>query len=372
MLVICRKTTYICDMIRTFKRKLILGKEKENRIRSWIGACRVVYNLGLEIKIASWKGKSINVSCFELMKQLPELKKEFEWIKDVPAQSLQAALERLDKSYQSFFKGAGFPKWASKRSYKSIHLKSISVSNNIVTIPKMGKVRMFKDKLISGVPKTAQIIIEPNGIFICIQCELPDSKLCGENQASIGIDMGIANFCILSNGETFGNPRHFVKYERKLKTANRSLSRKEKGSNCWKRQAKQLSKLHHTIGNVRKDFLHKVSTQIAKSYSIIYVEDLNIRNMSKNKHLSKHILDCGWGMFRTMLEYKTNVVRVDPKYTSQICNSCGCKDAKSRISQSEFVCASCGLSSNADVNAAKNIESRGTALARQRKALAYA
>jgi putative transposase len=110
--------------------------------------------------------------------------------------------------------------------------------------------------------------------------------------------------------------------------------------------------------------LHKTSTQIAKKYALVYVEDLNIAGMSKNRHLSKHLLDCGWGLFRTMLEYKTNVVKVNPKYTSQTCFCCGAKDAKSRVSQSEFVCTNCGAASHADVNAAKNIMCRGAALVR--------
>ena len=322
------------------------------------------------MKISAYKSLGKNVSSFDLMKQLPEVKKDYPWIKDVPSQSLQSVFDRLDKSYQSFFKGAGFPKWASKKTYKSIHLKSVSVSEHTVIVPKMGSIRMFKDALLKGTPKTAQIIIEPTGIFICIQCEMPDYKLGGENQAATGIDMGISYFCVLSNGIMIDNPKHFAKHERRLRIANRSLARKKKGSNSWIKQAKKLARLHHTTGNVRKDFLHKISTEIAKSYSVIYVEDLKIRNMSKNRHLSKQILDCGWGLFRTMLEYKTNVIKVDPKYTSQTCNSCGEKDAKSRVSQSQFVCTNCGTVSNADINAAKNIMSRGAALVRQRSALA--
>ena len=188
----------------------------------------------------------------------------------------------------------------------------------------------------------------------------------------IGLDMGISHFVIDSNGNFVSNPKHFKKYEDKLRIENRSLSRKKKGSNRWKKQAKKLSLLHHKIASVRKDFLHKESTVIAKNYRTVYLEDLNIKNMSKNKNLSKHILDCGWGMFRIMLEYKTNVIRVNPKYTSQTCNECGEKDAKSRLSQSEFVCISCGHVSHADVNASKNILSKGIALNRKREVLACA
>jgi putative transposase len=240
-----------------------------------------------------------------------------------------------------------------------------------VIIPKMGSVRMFKDAPIIGNPKTAQIVLEPTGLFICIQCETADQTLSSESQA-IGIDMGISHFCISSDGTMVENPRHFLKHERRLRRANRSLARKKKGSNSWKKQAKQIARLHHRIGNVRRDFLHKTTTQLARKYSLVYLEDLNIQGMVKNPRLSKHILDSGWGLFRTMLQYKTQVVKVPPKHTSQTCHVCGVKDARSRISRSQFVCTSCGHVSHADVNAAKNILSLGEALVRKREAIACA
>lgn len=362
-------------MIRTYKRKLLLNKEQSNRIASWVGACRVIYNLGMEIKIAAYKATGKSVSSYDLMKQLPELKKEYDWIKDVPSQTLQSSLDRLETSYKNFFrnfkKGAGYPKFATKRKFKSILFKSVSVNGSFATLPKIGSLKMFKDSEIKGTPKTAQIVIEPTGFFICIQCENVPVKFVSENQ-TIGLDMGISHFCIDSNGGLIENPRHFKKYERTLRIENRSLARKKKGSKSWVRQSKKIARLHHTIGNVRKDFLHKESTKIAKGNSIVYMEDLNIKSMSKNKNLSKHILDAGWGMFATMLEYKTTVVRVNPKYTSQTCNECGTVDSKSRLSQSEFVCTNCGFISNADVNAAKNIKRRGTALDRKREPLGCA
>jgi putative transposase len=184
--------------------------------------------------------------------------------------------------------------------------------------------------------------------------------------------MGITNFAIASNEQFISNPRHFKKYERQLRIENRSLSRKVRFSNSWRKQAKRLGLLHHKIANVRKDFLHKQSTQIANEYATVYMEDLNIKSMSKNRKLSKHILDAGWGSFRIMLEYKTKVIAINPAYTSQTCNACGEKDNVSRISQSEFVCTSCGHIAHADINAAKNIKRIGEALVRQREALACA
>ena len=359
----------------TYKRKLKLTKAQEERISSWIGACRVVYNLGLEIKIASWRNR-ISVSKYDLMKQLPTIK-DIEWIKDVPSQSLQQALDRLDTSYKNFFrtchKGGGFPKFANKRKYRSILFKEVSVNKNIVELAKIGELKMFKDSEIKGTPKTATIIKEPAGYFICIVCDNVQRDIqCHDESQVVGIDMGVAHFCIDSNGNFIENPKHFKQYERKLRIENRSLARKKKGSSNWKKQAKRLSLLHHKIGNVRKDFLHKESTKLAKKHNTVYVEDLKINNMVRNHNLSKHILDCGWGMFRVMLEYKTNVVKINPKYTSQTCSVCGCIDAVNRISQSEFKCKQCGHTENADVNASKNIMSKGIALIRQREAVACA
>ena len=371
----------------TYKRKLKLSKIQEDRLNSWIGTCRFIYNMGLEIKKEAWKNKQANVSMYNLMKQLIEIK-HHDWIKDVPSQSLQNSLERLDSSYKNFFRtfkiGGGFPKFKSKKTYNSIlfkqngltrEVKSIELtSKNTIKLPKIGQLTFFKDKTpIIGKIKTVTIIKEPTGYFICIVCDEVSKNISNTNESQvIGIDMGIANFCVDSNGNLIQNPRYFKMYEAKLRIENRSLARKKRLSSRWKKQVKKLGLLHHKIANVRKDFLHKESTIMAKKYHIVYLEDLNIKNMSKNKNLSKHILDCGWGMFRTMLEYKTNVVRVDHKYTSQTCNECGKKDAKSRLSQSEFVCSGCGHISHADINASKNIMSKGIALNRKREALACA
>lgn len=361
----------------TYKRKLKLTTEQENRLFSWIGACRVVYNLGLEIKQTAWRNKQENVSGYDLMKQLPDLK-DIEWIDDVPSQSLQNAIERLEFSYKNFFRtyseGGGFPKFASKHRYKSILFKKVEIlENNIVKLPKIGTLRLFKDSEIKGNPKTATIIKEPTGFFICITCDNIDKNISNSDESQvIGLDMGVSYFCINSSGNFYVNPRHFKKWERKLRIENRSLSRKVKGSNRWKKQKRKLARFHHKIANVRKDYLHKLSTELASKYHTVFIEDLRIKNMVRNKHLSKHILDCGWGMFKTILEYKTNVVKLNPKYTSQTCNSCGCIDSKNRLSQSEFVCTTCGHVDNADVNASKNILSKGIALIREREALACA
>jgi len=260
MQLACAKALFV---MLTYKRKLKLTKVQEERISSWIGACRLVYNMGMEIKKETYKNKQINVSGYDLMKQLTEIK-DTEWIADVPSQSLQNSLERLDRSYKNFFRtfksGGGFPKFKSKKNYKSILFKSAELKqDNKIKIPKIGELNFFKDKSsIIGKIKTAQIVIEPTGFFICIVCDEVSKNVSNSDESQvIGIDMGIAHLVIDSNGNFISNPKHFKIYERKMRIENRSLSRKKKGSSRWKKQSKKISLLHHTIANVRKDFLHK-------------------------------------------------------------------------------------------------------------------
>jgi len=379
----------------TYKRKLILTKEQEQRISSWIGACRLVYNMGLEIRIAAWRNEK-RIGKFDLMKQLTTIK-DIEWIKDVPSQSLQNTIDRLDISYKNFYrtchKGGGFPHFAGKRKYKSVLFKEVSlIGNNLIRLPKIGNIKIFKDALIQGTIRTATIKKEPTGYFICVVCDDINRNIQNSDESQvIGLDMGVKHFCIDSDGNYYTNPRVFKQYERQLRIEQRKLKNKKKGSNRQKKQYRKIALLQHKIANMRKDYLHKLSTELAKKYNTVFVEDLKIVNMSKrakpkqdevgrflpNKQaqksgLNKAILDSGWGMFRDMLEYKTNVVRINPKYTSQTCSECGYKDSENRKSQSNFECKCCGHIENADVNAAKNIKGEGIAYIRQREALACA
>lgn len=350
----------------TYKRKLKLTKAQQSRIDSWIGACRVVYNLGLEVRKEAWKNKQQSVHKYELQKQITELRKDIDWIKDVPYDTLSDVTERLDSAYKLFFKGGGFPKWANKKHYTSISFRNhLSVSGNKIKVPNIGILKIFEESVITGEIKIFLIKREITGYYACITTDAIKNIQNKDESQVIGLDMGIAHLYVDSNGNFIENPKHFKKHEAKLRIENRSLARKKKGSNSWKRQHRKLALLHNKITNVRKDYLHKQSTIIAKANHTVYIEYLNIIGMSRNSRLSKHILDCGWGIFRKMLEYKTNVVTINPKFTSQTCNDCGAKDAKSRISQSKFICTSCGVESNADVNAAKNILGKGIALDRE-------
>ncbi len=365
-------------MNKTYKYRLKLSKAQKDRIDGWINTSRCVYNLALETKMYAYKSWKVNLSKFDLMKQLTECKREHDWMNDTPIDTLQNAIERMDSAYQSFFRGGGFPKFARKDRYNSVLFKSVKqVSDYVFKLPKIGTVSIFKDRQPQGELRTATIIRTNNKYYISIVTKQEAVEQSMPNDSQVGVDMGISFFASLSTGEQIENPRHTLKYARKMRVAQRSLSRKRKGSISRQKQRERVAKLHEKISNVRKDFLHKQSRKLVDNFGTIVVEDLNVSNMVKFGNLSKHILDASWSEFFNQLEYKSTwsggaFVKVDPKYTSQTCHDCGATDKKSRVSQSKFVCTSCGTESNSDINASKNILSRGTALIREREPLGCA
>lgn len=371
-------------MIKTYKYRLRLSKRQEVTIDSYINTCRAVYNVTLETKIYAYQSRRVNLSAYDLMRQLTDCKKEFEWMKEVPAQTLQNAIQRMDSAYQSFFRGGGFPKFAKKDRYNSVLFKTVKlVSDYVFKLPKIGTVTIRKDRQPKGELRNATITRKNNKYYISIvtRQEVEEveevEELCIPNDNQVGVDMGISFFASLSTGEQIENPRHTLKYAKKLIVESRSLARKKKGSNSRSKQRVKVAKLHEKVVNTRKDFLHKQSTQLIYNFGVIIVEDLKVKNMIKFGYLSKHISDTSWSEFFNQLEYKSKrngntFLRIDPKYTSQTCFDCKVVDKKSRVSQSKFVCTSCGSESNADINASKNILGKGIALMRQREAIACA
>lgn len=363
--------------MRTYRYKLKLNRDQVKQVDSWINTCRYVYNLALETKINAYNSASVSLSKFEMIKQLTSLK-DVPWIKDVPCHTLQNVIERLDSAYNSFFKKGGFPKWAKKDQYNSILFKSVRWEDSTFILPKIGKVKIFKDRHPKGKLKTASIVKIQNQYFICINAEVESENLypTSENQ-TIGLDMGITYFLVDSDGCFVENPRIFKSFERQLRIENRSLARKKKGSNSRQTQKERLLRLYSKITNVRKNFLHNISTQYIRSNTLILAENLKVKNMVKFGNLSKHILDASWSSFFFMLNYKAKLyekvfVQINPAYTSQKCSSCGNVTKENRLTQSQFKCVSCGHQQNADLNAAQNILSEGIAQYRQRETLVCA
>lgn len=368
-------------VIKTYKYKIKPNSIQEEKLTSWIHTCRTVYNLALDARISAYTSRKVSLNKYDLIKQLPELREEFDWIKDVPSQTLQAVVERMDTAYKSFFRGGGFPKWANRFKYNSLLFKQgVKIVGNKILLPKLGKLNYFNSREIPQESKIKQatIIKEIDGFYICIVVEQFQTKQLYSpliDRQEIGLDMGVSLFYALSNGKTKNNPKIVDKFSNNLRLEQRSLARKKKGSNNWIKQKKKVQKVNGKIKNVRSDFLHKCSTELVSYYDLIAIEDLKIKNMTKSSKgnseehgkmvkqksgLNRVLLDVSIGSFFEKLDYKcnwynTDLVRVDPKYTSQICSNCGSKSKGNRKTQSRFECKSCGYKENADVNAAKNI-----------------
>ena len=350
-------------MYRSYKYRIYPTEPQKELIAKHIGSSRFVFNLALETKNAAYIGNKHNYSPFDLIKQLPELKKECPWLKEVNSQSLQQSIQNMDIAFKKFFKGAGFPKFKSKRDKQSFSIpQNVIVKNNLLVIPKFKEgIKISLHRPTQGIVKSATISITPTGkYFVSILCDIkediPIKTAINENN-TIGIDLGIKYFAITSDGEVFDNPKFLRKAQNKLKYAQRKYS-KHKG----KRTKKKIAKLHEDIVNKRKDFLHKVSTKLIRENQTICLETLAVKNMVKNHNLAQAISDVSWSTFVSMLEYKAewygkNILRIGQFAPSSKTCSCGVINKDLKLSDREWTCKSCGTTHDRDILAACNIKS---------------
>lgn len=366
-------------MIKAYKYRLLPTEEHKKILANWFGACRFIYNLGLETKIAAWTSLRRNVSCFDLMRQLTELKKtECKWLSDCSRQSLESALTNLDNAYTKFFKGGGFPKFKKRSSAQSMQFRQgAKIKDGKIYLTKIGWIDFIQHRPIGeGEIRTVTVSKTPaNGYFVSILIkddnELPIKKPITEN-TSVGIDVGLKMFATLSDGQTFENPKYLHEQLKRLRIEQRTLARRyRKGkpvneqSKGWHKQRLVVAKLHEKIANKRKDFLHKTSTAIIKQYDTICLEDLNVKGMMKNGNLAKAIGDVSWYQFSQFLEYKAEwygknisyIGRFDP--SSKICSNCGNIFKELKLSDRIWTCQKCGSEHDRDHNAAINIKNFG-------------
>jgi putative transposase len=352
-------------MIKAFKYRLYPTKDQSVLLGKHIGASRFVYNLALETKQMAWSGNKRNLTCFDLMSQLPDLKKECEWLKEINSQSLQNSIRNLDNAFTLFFKGqSNFPNFKKKHSGGSFGIpQNISIKNNKLIIPKFQKgIDIVLHRPFKGEIKQADIIRTSTGkFFVSILCETGEeykSKATIEENTTIGIDLGIKTYLVSSDGNKFENPRFLKKSQNKLKYIQKKYS-KHKG----KRTKKRLATLHEKIGNQRRDFLQKTSSELIKNHDSIAIENLNILGMIKNHRLAQSIGDAGWGSLVCMLEYKAkwygkNILRIGRfEPSSKICSCCGSINKELILQDRSWVCKSCNSLLDRDLNAAINIKS---------------
>ena len=360
-------------MLKSYKYRIFPNETQKEQLSQFFGVVRLVYNLGLETKTLAYTGNKKSISNYDLINQLPDLKEEYEWIKDCPAQSLQQSLSNLDTAYNNFFKGrTKFPKFKNKFRKQSIIFPQnfkILFTDNIIRLPKLKEVAIDYHRDFKGIPKRVTLsktTTEKYFVSILVEnnIEIPEKKPINKN-TSIGIDFGIKNLAITSEGKIFENKNFFKSQQRRLRIEQRSLTRKVKGSNNREKQKLVVSLLHEKIRNQRIDYLHKISTYLIQNYDTIILEDLGVSNMVKNHKLACAISDMGWRELRTMLEYKCNwygknnitIGRFEP--SSKMCSSCGFIKSDLKLSDRTYHCNKCDFESDRDLNASINIRNIG-------------
>jgi len=365
------------SMKKTFKYRLLGNTQTFTKADEWLLLCQRLYNVALEQRIGIYRQRKEMISCYSQINQLPELRAEFPEYQDVGSQVLQDVIERLDKAYKAFFRRvkngngkAGFPRFRSRDRYDSFTLKQAGwkLDGRYLTIRNVGRLKIRLSRLIEGDIKTVTIRKNVGKWYVCFSCDkVPERKLesCTKD---VGIDVGIKSFSVDSDEHREFNPAYFRHIEKILRTRQRTLSRRVKGSHGRRKARLLVAKAHEKVSNQRNFFLHKVANHYIKNYGVIYIEDLNIKGMVKNHHLAKSISDASWGKFFEMLNYKAEetgrlVIKV-PRFepTSKTCSECGAINQELTLSDRQWVCKSCGVLHDRDFNAAKNIRRAGQTL----------
>jgi putative transposase len=361
---------------KTYKYKLIPTPTQERELGRILGLCRWLYNSALEQRITAWQRARISVSRFEQEAELKDIRAAFPEYAAIHSHVLQDVLARLDKTYQAFFRRvkagekAGFPRYKSRARWHSFTYKEFgngaTLDNGFLILSKIGRIAVRWSRPLEGAPKTVTLSKEADGWYVCFSCaDVPIQRLPATGQ-EIGIDLGIEAFATLSDGTRIFSPGWYRKAERALKTAQRRVSRRKKGSNRRRKAVTLLAKVHQKVRRQRQDFHHKTALALVRANDTIYHEDLQTANMLKNHHLAKSISDAGWSAFLSILSFKAacagrRVQVVNPAFTSQTCSGCGIIVSKG-LSVRWHSCPNCGTSLHRDHNAAKNIEWLGQSL----------
>lgn len=354
---------------KAYKFRLYPTKDQELLLSKHFGCTRFVYNHFLNERKEQHEvaGKSDNY--YAQAKTLTGLKTKDEtcWLREVNSQSLQFSLKCLDTAYVNFFRNkAKFPRFKSKKSRNSFTVPQFAkIEGTRLYIPKFKEgLRVKVDRVVHGdVSKCIVTKTATGKYFVSILSE-EDHRPLEKTGAVCGIDLGLKDFAITSDGVKFKNNKYTKHYEKQLARAQRHLSRKTKGSNQFERQRLKVAKIHEKIKNSRVDNLHKISHRLVSDYDIIALEDLNVKGMVKNRSLSKHISDASWGTFVRFVEYKAawndkQVVKIGKFYpSSKTCCECGWINRELKLSDREWTCAN-GHILDRDLNAANNILKEG-------------
>jgi len=362
-------------MIKAYKYKIKPTVKQQKELNMFFGCARYIYNWGLNRKIEEYKQTNKTIGYVELAHNLTELKNNQDtiWLKECANECLQQSLRNLDAAFVRFFREKkGFPKFKSKKknkdSIKFINSVHFNFEDWFVKIPKIGKVKLCKNKIFDlskckiGTLTVSKDKCNEYWVSIVVDDLTPkQSKTKIELDTTVGIDLGIKDYAILSDGTKYGNPKYLEKYSLKLKHLQKTFSRSQKGSKNHEKLRLKLAKLNRKIAYMRSDFTHKLSTDLVRRFNTICLEDLNVEGMLKNHNLANSIQSAAWSEFVRQLNYKSdlygkNIVfigRFEP--SSKTCSKCGYIKSGLKLNDGEWICPVCGEHHDRDINAAINI-----------------
>jgi putative transposase len=361
-------------MLKVYKYRLYPCRTQEKRMFQVLAVCRHWYNMCLEERKLEWELKQRSVSKNDQIRKARLYRQTFPQAHIVFSQILQSVAGDLDKAFDAFFRRVkagekpGYPRFKSRNHFHSFNFpqfgKGAKVDGRRLKLFGIGRVRVRWHREIpeAGTIKTCRIKHQAGLWFVSFVVELPDTLELPKTGRFIGVDMGISALITTSEGERVENPNYYREGQKRLRVLSRVLARKKKGGQKRCKAVRRVQRQHLHVANQRSDYLHKLSTKLAQSYDGVAMEGLATRNMVKNSHLSKSILDSGWAMFKQYLTYKAGsagreIRLVNPAYTSKYCSNCGEMFQDFDLSTRWVNCA-CGLSLDRDHNAAINILSK--------------